>query len=131
MKKHRKQGVHVSGRKRLVDVPVDSELYKADNREEYQRTRSKTKHVLFEAAFFADVTIDVAEAFEEAQLLECLREAILVLSEKERKLIECIYFDGLTEQKTADILKMKQQNVNRDKHKIIKKLRDSLVDWIE
>jgi len=29
MKKYRKQSVYVSGQRQLVDVPVDSELYKA------------------------------------------------------------------------------------------------------
>ena len=30
MKKHSKQGVNVHGKKQLVDVPVDSELYKIE-----------------------------------------------------------------------------------------------------
>jgi len=130
MKKHRKQGVYVDGRKRLVDVPVDDELYKADNREDYQRTRSK-KHVPLESAVLADFAIDVAEAYEEAQLRECLREALLALTEKERRLIELIYYADITETETAAILKVTRQRVNKKKHEIINKLRNSLIDWIE
>ena len=130
MKKHRKQGVYVGGRKRLVDVPVDDELYKADNHEEYQRKRSK-KHIPLESAVFADFTFDVVEAYEEAQLVESLLEALRGLSEKERRLIEYIYYDGLTDAETAAIYKVTRQNVNRKKNKIIDKLRNSLIDWIE
>ena len=131
MKKYRKQSVIVHGQKQFVDVPVDEELYKADNREEYQRARSKSKHVSLNDAIFPGHTADVAAAYEKKQLIECLLEALLTLSEKERRLLECIYYDGLTEQKTAEILNMKQQNVNRDKHKAIKKLRIILKDWID
>jgi len=129
MKKHRKQSVNVLGKKQLVDVPVDGELYKADNREEYQRTRSKAKDVPWDASLFADLSADVTEAYEESQLLECLKEALQSLSDKERQLIEYIYFDGLTEQQTADILKVARQTVGKKKNRIINKLRNSLADW--
>ena len=130
MKKYRKQGVYINGKKRLVYVPVDAELYKADNREEYQRVRSKKKHVSLDDVI-AGFTPDVAEAYEEAQLLECLREAIQALSDAERQLIECIYYDDLTEQETAKKLKVAQQTINKKKQRIIKKLRNSLKNWID
>ena len=129
MKKHRKQSVNVLGKKQLVDVPVDSELYKADNRAEYQRARSKTKDVPWDASLFADLTADVVEIYEESQLLEFLREALQALSDEERQLIEYIFYEGLTEQETADILKVARQTVGKKKHRIINKLRNSLVDW--
>ena len=131
MKKHRKQAVYVDGKKQMVDVPVDGELYKADNREEYHRTRSRAKHVSMDVAVFADFMPDVAEVYEKAQLLTCLREAILALSKDERQLIKCIYFDGLTEREVADIFKVSQPAIAKRKHKIIKKLRSSLIHWIE
>jgi len=130
VKKYRKQSVNVFGRRLLVDVPVDGELYKADNRAEYLRARSRVKHVSLDKVVLAGFAADVAEAYEEAQLLLCLREAVQALTEKEYRLIECIYYDGLTEQETAAILMIAQQTVNRKKHKIIKKLRNSLIDWL-
>ena len=130
MKKHRKQSVYVFGRKRLVDVPVDSELYKADNHAEYQRARSKSKHTMLDEIAFTSFADDIAEAYEKSQLLICLREAVQALSDKERLLIECIFYDGQTEQETAAILRIARQNVNKKKHKIIKKLRNSLKDWL-
>ena len=89
MKKHRKQLVNVFGEKRMVDVPVDSKLYKADNHAEYQRARSKTKHVSLDEIILVDFTADVTEAYEENQLLERLRETLQTLSKEERQLLEC------------------------------------------
>jgi len=128
MKKHRKQLVKVLGKRQFVDVPVDEELYKADNREEYQRSRSKTKHIPLNE-IVADLTGDVFEAYENAQLLEALKAALQKLPEHERQLITHIYYDGLTEQETAELLQVSQQTVNKKKHRIINKLRTILIDW--
>jgi RNA polymerase sigma factor (sigma-70 family) len=128
MKKHRKQLVKVLGKRQFVDVPVDDELYKADNRAEYQRTRSKAKHVPL-SDIVADLTGDVFEAYENAQLLEALKIALCKLPEHDRKLIEHIYYDGLTEHEVAEILNVSQQTVNKKKHRAISKLRIILVDW--
>jgi RNA polymerase sigma factor (sigma-70 family) len=130
MKKHRKQSVNVLGQKRLVDVPVDKELYEADNHNEYQRARSKKKHVSLREIILADFTADVMDDYEEAQLQECLKKAVQALNEEERLLIKCIYYDELTEQQTAVILHVSQKTVNVRKHKIINKLRDSLINWL-
>ena len=129
MKKHRKQSVNVLGKKQLVDVPVDDDLYAADNHEEYQRTRSLKKDVPWDASLFADLTANVMDNYEESQLLACLYEAIQALSDEERQIVEYIYFDGLTEQETADILGVARQTVGKKKHRIINKLRNSLIDW--
>jgi len=130
MKKHRKQRVYVDGQKHLVDVPVDDELYKADNHAEYQRVRSTKKDTTLQDEILADVTADVMEDFEEKQLLECLYKALRNLNEKERQLIKYLYFDGFTERKTAKILGISQQAVGKQRHKIIQKLRNSLIDWL-
>ena len=128
MKKHRKQLVEVLGKRQFVDVPVDDELYKADNREEYQRSRSKTKHVPL-SEIIASLTGDVSETYEHAQLLEALKSALQKLPEHEQGLIAHIYYDGLTEQETAELLQVSQQTVNKKKHRIINKLRTLLIDW--
>jgi len=130
MKKHRKQRIYVDGQKHLADVPVDDELYKADNHAEYQRARSKKKDTTLQDEILADVTADVMEDFEEKQLLESLYKALRSLNEKERQLIDYLYFEGLTERKTAKILGKSQQAVGKQRHKIIQKLRNSLIDWL-
>jgi RNA polymerase sigma factor (sigma-70 family) len=132
MKKRRKQGVNVNGMKQLVDVPDDDALYRADNREEYHRMRSNSKHVSLDSAIISGiVAADVAEIIEEAELLICLRETLRTLTREERQLIEYIYYNGLSEKETASILMVTRQTVNKKKHRIIKKLRSSLAGWIE
>jgi len=128
MKKHRKQIVNVLGKKQLVDVPVDEQLYKADNREEYQRTRAEDKHLpLFDV--FADLTGNAVEIYEEKQLLVCLHEALQNLNEQDRELIEIIYFDGHIQQEAAEILGVSQKTVSIRHKKAIDRLKNSLVDW--
>ena len=129
MKKYRKQSVNVLGQKRLVDVPVDDELYKADNREEYQRARSKKKHVSLGSVVLADLTANIVEAYEEKQLLECLHEALQMLTAKERQLIEYLYYDGLSERKIGTILEISHQAVGKRKRCVIAKPKNSLIDW--
>ena len=130
MKKHRKQKVDVGGVKRLIDVPDDIELYKLDNHAEYQRSRSKSKHLPLTEAILAGYAVDVADVYEEAQLLEHLRTALDKLTENERRLVEYYYYDGLTERKTAILLGVSHQYVGKQKQIIINKLRESLKDWL-
>jgi RNA polymerase sigma factor (sigma-70 family) len=131
VKAHRKQSVNVHGKKCLVDVPVDGELYRADNREEYQRVRSKNKHVSLDTDVIFGIVGDVADAYEQAQLFMCLRESLRTLSDEERQLIQYIYFDGYSEKDTATILMVARQTVNKKKLRILKKLRSNLAEWIE
>jgi len=130
MKKHRKQRIFANGKMLLVDVPVDDVLYTMDNREEYLRVRSINKHVSLETFIIENIAPDVAEAYEKAQLIEKLRAALLILSDKERLIIELYYFDGLTERQIGEKINMKHQNVHRKKKEIIGKLRGILVDWL-
>lgn len=130
MKKHRKQRVYIDGQKHLVDVPVDDELYKADNHAEYQRARSKKKDSALRDEIFVGAVSDVVEDFEEKQLLDCLREALRALDENERQLIDYLYFAGLTERETGKKLGISQQAVGKQRRKVIQKLRNSLVDWL-
>ena len=130
MKKFRKQVVNVHGERRLVDVPADDELYKADSREEYLRSKSISRHVPLDGIILADINADVAEACEESLLLERLREALKMLSEPERRLVEHLYYDELTERETAAIYGISQPAVTKRKHKIIQKLRVILIDWL-
>lgn len=130
MKKHRKQVVNVFGQKQLVDVPVDQELYTADRHEEYQRVRSAAKHIPLDEVVLADETADVTEAYEEAQLLVSLSNALKTLNEKERRLVKYLFYDSLTEREVATILSISQPAVTKQKHRIILKLRNSLIDWM-
>jgi RNA polymerase sigma factor (sigma-70 family) len=103
-------------------------LYKADNREEYQRTRAEVKHVPL-IDVIADLTGNAVEAYEEKQLLACLHEALQNLDEQDRELIAIIYYDGHTQQEAAEILNVSQKTVSKRHKKAIDKLRNSLIHW--
>lgn len=56
------------------------------------------------------------------ELYKCLAK----LSEDERNLIFIIYYEGKTEQETADMLHTSQQNIHKKKDKILCKLHELL-----
>lgn|GEM_PF-1118474 len=130
MKKHRKQVINVSGKIQIIDVPIDHELYKADCHAEYQRARSKAKEVSLYDAVRTDLIADVIEDYEKTQLIKSLYKAIKTLTEKERQLIGYIYFERLTEHQASVILGISQQAVSKQKHRILIKLRNMLIDWV-
>jgi DNA-directed RNA polymerase specialized sigma subunit len=101
-----------------------------DRHSEYQRVRSSFKDVSLNEIVMADLTADIAVIYEEAQLLESLREALLTLDNAERCLVQYLYYDALTERKAATLLKIPRTTLNKRKKKIIQKLRKHLIDWL-
>lgn len=67
------------------------------------------------------------EGMEEGVLEHmALREAIQTLSDRERQVVELRYFRGLTQDKTAQILKVSQVQVSRIERKAVARLREAL-----
>lgn len=56
-----------------------------------------------------------------------LRQAILQLPEREKKVISLRYYHGLTQQRVASILKVSQVQVSRIEKKAIERLRDRIL----
>lgn len=129
MKKQRTQWVFVYGRRQTVDIPIDDELYKADRRREYQREKSKDTEVSLDEDVFADLSMDLIEAYEKKQLIKSLHQAMKTLTADEHQLVDYIYNHELTEREVAAILEIDQSTVTYRKHKILKKLRRLLKDW--
>lgn len=61
---------------------------------------------------------------EKKLTLEKLREGIDRLSDKEKLIIEKIYFEGLSERKLAEILNIPQTTINYQKLKILNNLKN-------
>lgn len=77
----------------------------------------------------ADEDVSVAERVELAMLIEELRTAISFLSEEEKHILDLLYFDNedeLSERAIAEENGMSKSSLNREKQKILKKLRESL-----
>ena len=72
---------------------------------------------------FTDSTAD----FDEAVLIKImLDQALEKLSDEERYLITQLFYFGRTERELAEELGVSQYTVNRNKHKILKKLKDEI-----
>lgn len=72
---------------------------------------------------FADSNSD----FQDSMVLKImLDEALAKLSDEERYLITQLFYLGRTERDLANELGISQYTVNRNKHKILKKLRDEI-----
>lgn len=77
-----------------------------------------------------DITqIDVPVESGEERLAErlSLEQELLRLEERDRRLIELRYYEGLTQTQTAKILGMTQVRVSRREKKILGQLRESLI----
>ena len=61
----------------------------------------------------------VSEDSDEAKLRRCLA----MLTNDEQILIKALFFEGLTEQAYAEIIGIRQQNVNKSKCRILKKIK--------
>ena len=64
---------------------------------------------------------------EDAEKL-MLRLALKKLTGQQKKVIDCIYFDGMTEQDTAKKLNISQQTVNQHYQSALKKLKRLCLD---
>ena len=72
---------------------------------------------------FTDSTAD----FDEAVLIKImLDQALEKLSDEERYLITQLFYFGRTERSLAEELGVSQYTVNRNKHKILKKLKEEI-----
>ncbi len=78
----------------------------------------------------SDCQIDIPVDPPEEQLADkmALRTVMDTLEEKERRLIELRYFDGLTQVKTAQQLGMSQVQVSRKEKAILLKLRELMLN---
>ena len=57
-------------------------------------------------------------------MIEKLPEAIEVLSEEEKELIEMLYFEGMTERQVTTVTGVPQTTINYRRKRILKKLSD-------
>lgn len=78
------------------------------------------------AGQFADLHESVEETVFRRISIEQVREAIAQLTEKERQLIDALYFQELTERDVAAMLGISQPAVHKQKIRILKKLKISL-----
>lgn len=74
-----------------------------------------------------DILPDPAQNVEEEAIAKALHsklhECMACLPDSDRRLLQAIYFDGLTERQTGERMGLAQKTVNDRKHKALKELR--------
>lgn len=78
------------------------------------------------AGQFADLHENVEETILRKISISYVREALAQLTEKERQLIDALYFQEMTERDAAAMLGISQPAVHKQKIRILRKLKKSL-----
>ena len=73
---------------------------------------------------FKDTAADTEQTVIDADMAERLLAALNTVDDQERELIHALFYQGMTEREYAKILGIKQPNVFKRKHKILKKLKE-------
>lgn len=115
-----------------VSEEVYKEYYKLKEREKYLDKLSQEKHISLEASTDSGIQIEYVLASHQQSLedsiinkeiLTNMLGCIALLDDKEKQLIDALYFKGKSEHQIAMQLGITQQAVNKRKTKILSKLK--------
>ncbi|WBL15349.1 RNA polymerase sigma factor SigB [Sutcliffiella sp. NC1] len=73
-----------------------------------------------------DVVGSTEDGYEKVDHRLLLKKAFFVLSERERQIIECIFFENLSQKETGDRLGISQMHVSRLQRKALEKLKKAI-----
>ena len=122
----------------LMEVPEDDykAFYKQKRRDKYLKEQSKNNgdfsyDMLTTDEFngediLVDTVADTAVQAERSLLLDKLRKAVASLSEDEQQLLQMVYYHQLTERNIAACLGVSQNAINKQKFRILEKLKKIL-----
>ena len=116
--------------KEYVDVEVSEEVYKAYKRSEWnidKQDSSFEQHVIMfcdlngEVENFDEMTSDedTEKTADTKEQICKLRQVVGELSERDRKLLEMLFYENKTERECAAILNTTQQNIHKTKKRIL------------
>ncbi|EZH65627.1 RNA polymerase sigma factor SigB [Bacillaceae bacterium JMAK1] len=66
------------------------------------------------------------EGFEQTDQQLLLEKAFAVLTDREKEILKCTYFDNLSQKETGDLLDISQMHVSRLQRRALQKLRESI-----
>lgn len=116
-------------------IPVSEEVYRAYKQPLWKERKRRSVRAEMEWSFdlMMDEGFDVAddarlvdELVADKLLLDALVRALAELTDDERRLIEALFFHGLSERAAAELYSTTQQAVNKRKRRVLNKLRDLL-----
>ena len=121
----------------LLEVSHDDYLdhYRTKNRHYYLQSESKRvgevsleAMIAMEGDFIGAITEDVADHVIESMLAGDVRDAVSMLNENDRLLVEMLFFDGQSEAHCAEVFAVNQSTVHRRKKGILLKLKNILLE---
>lgn len=126
--------IPIGGTRIEVEKAVYEAYYKMSRRERYMEERDESNGVVSYHAMEAngidgeaglrDMSTDSLETVAMAkELHEQLHRCIAALPKAERELIHAIYFDGMTETKYSQKVKLSQSGISRRRKKTLSKLK--------
>ena len=129
-----KKFIVVQGNLLEVTAKIYAEYYKENDHKRYLKRQAKlynsfsldaldAKDIILDSALITD---ELENDIEKRLTLEKLRKGMEILSDKEREVIEYIYFKNMTEQQMADCFGVSQQAIHKRKCKVLTKLKKFL-----
>ena len=116
-------------------VEVSDELYEfmeSDRKRQATEGRSDRRHLSKSSFETVEVKQEYSSRKFENQIfhrldLQKLREAMKLLNDEERRLIEMYYWDGMTMQEIADVFGISKMAVSKRHQKILDKMRATVI----
>lgn len=116
-------------------VEVSDELYEfmeSDRKRQAAEERSDRRHLSKSSFETVEVKQEYSSRKFENQIfhrldLQKLREAMKLLNDEERRLIEMYYWDGMTMQEIADVFGISKMAVSKRHQKILDKMRTTVI----
>ncbi len=116
-------------------VEVSDELYEfmeSDRKRQAAEERSDRRHLSKSSFETVEVKQEYSSRKFENQIfrrldLQKLREAMKLLNDEERRLIEMYYWDGMTMQEIADVFGISKMAVSKRHQKILDKMRATVI----
>lgn len=116
-----------------VDEIAYHDFYKEENREDYRQKLAIRNNVSMECLISGEfnecnLVVDASEPLDEKimrkMMIEKLPEAISILNNEERELIEQIYFNHISERTLAGIYGVSRTTIQKRRTKILLKLKN-------
>ncbi len=116
-------------------VEVSDELYEfmeSDRKRQAAEERSDRRHLSKSSFETVEVKQEYSSRKFENQIfhrldLQKLREAMKLLNDEERRLIEMYYWDGMTMQEIAEVFRISKMAVSKRHQKILDKMRATVI----
>ncbi|HLR59306.1 MAG TPA: RNA polymerase sigma factor SigB [Pseudogracilibacillus sp.] len=105
----------------ILETMEMSNSYKALSADTPQQSDSEEGN-----ASILDMIGNQEEGYDKIDTRILLEKILPILAEREQRILQCIFFDNMSQQETADLLNLSQMHVSRLQREALKKLKEAL-----